>query len=116
MTRQRLVPSSCVNHPERPSTMRCRRCNLPICKKCAVVTPHGVYCSETCAEQMAKFLEKAAALEQPLGPPRTRWLRKIARLAVLVVLVVAGWYLVETGWVAWAWSWVMSLVRTVRGG
>jgi len=116
MVRQELVPSSCINHPERPSTVRCRRCNVPLCDKCKIVTAHGVYCSETCAEQMAVFLKKAAALEQPLRRARGGIMRTFARLAVLAGIIALGWYLMATGRIHTVWNWLMSVFRTVRRG
>jgi len=116
MTRQELVPSSCINHPERPSTVRCRRCNVPICNKCKVVTAHGVYCSKACAEQMAAFLKKAASLDRPMRKAKGGLMRLLTKLVVLIVVAGAGWYLVKNGMVRAVWGWLMSILRTIRGG
>ena len=116
MTRQDLVPSSCINHPERPSTVRCRRCNVPICNKCKVVTAHGVYCTNACSEQMAAFLKKAASLDRPVRRAKGGLLRLLSRLGMLTVVVAAVWYLMKSGMVHAVWGWLMSIVRTVRGG
>ena len=115
MTRQDLVPSSCINHPERPSTVRCRRCNVPICNKCKVVTAHGVYCSTACSEQMAAFLKKAASLDRPTRKAKGGLKRLLSRLGGLMVVAGAAWYLVKTGGVQGVWGWLMSILRTVRG-
>ncbi len=43
MTEGTLV---CANHPDRPTLLRCNRCEKPICSKCAVLTPVGYRCRE----------------------------------------------------------------------
>jgi len=116
MAKQDLVRTSCINHPERPSTIRCRRCNVPICNKCKVVTAHGVYCSETCAEQMAAFLKKAASLDGPAVRKGRRMLRFSGRFIVLVAVVASAWYLLRMGIPQAVWAWLMSFLRTVQGG
>ena len=32
----------CANHPTIATSLRCNRCNKPICHKCAVLTPVGL--------------------------------------------------------------------------
>ncbi len=36
----------CANHPKTETTLRCSRCEKPICPKCAVSTPTGYRCKE----------------------------------------------------------------------
>lgn len=36
----------CANHPHTETTLRCNRCDKPICPKCAVSTPTGYRCKE----------------------------------------------------------------------
>ncbi len=31
----------CYVHPNRPTSLRCNRCNRPICADCAILTPTG---------------------------------------------------------------------------
>jgi hypothetical protein len=45
----------CANHPERETTLRCNKCNKPICAKCAVRTPVGYRCRECVRGQQAVF-------------------------------------------------------------
>jgi hypothetical protein len=37
---------TCPVHPDRETTLRCNRCNRPICHTCAVQTPVGYRCKE----------------------------------------------------------------------
>lgn len=46
---------TCVNHPDRPTTLRCNRCERPICSSCAVRTPVGYRCKECVRGQQAVF-------------------------------------------------------------
>jgi len=52
MTEAALV---CANHPDRPTMLRCNRCEKPICIKCAVKTPVGYRCKECVRGQQAVF-------------------------------------------------------------
>ena len=45
----------CANHPDRETTLRCNRCEKPICTKCAILTPVGYRCKECVRGQQAVF-------------------------------------------------------------
>ena len=45
----------CENHPTRETTLRCNRCNKPICAKCAVSTPTGYRCPQCVRGQQKTF-------------------------------------------------------------
>ncbi len=48
----------CENHPNTETSLRCNRCNKPICPKCAVSTPTGYRCKE-CVRGQQKIFETA---------------------------------------------------------
>lgn len=52
-----LVPEKlfCANHPNVETTLRCNRCEKPICTKCAVLTPTGYRCTECVRGQQRVF-------------------------------------------------------------
>lgn len=52
MTDQAIV---CANHPNRETSLRCNRCNKPICSSCAIHTPVGYRCKECVRGQQAGF-------------------------------------------------------------
>jgi len=52
---QAAVPLYCANHPGTETTLRCNRCEKPICPRCAVLTPTGYRCKECVRGQMKKF-------------------------------------------------------------
>lgn len=45
----------CANHPSRETSLRCNRCEKPICSKCAVHTPTGYRCKECIRGQQKAF-------------------------------------------------------------
>lgn len=45
----------CANHPQTPTSLRCNRCEKPICPKCAVQTPTGYRCKECVRGQQKIF-------------------------------------------------------------
>jgi hypothetical protein len=45
----------CYVHPNRPTSLRCNRCNRPICAECAIRTPTGYRCRECVRSQQKKF-------------------------------------------------------------
>ena len=45
----------CAYHPTVEATLRCNRCDKPICIKCAVRTPVGYRCKACINEQQETF-------------------------------------------------------------
>jgi hypothetical protein len=56
----------CSNHPDVPTSLRCNRCEKPICIKCAVLTPTGYRCRE-CVRGQQKVYETAQWMDFPLA-------------------------------------------------
>jgi hypothetical protein len=55
----------CANHPSVETTLRCNRCEKPICAKCAVLTPTGYRCKE-CIKEQQKIFDTALWYDYPL--------------------------------------------------
>ena len=55
MTQTETETLYCYVHPNRSTTLRCNRCERPICTDCAVRTPTGYRCRECVREQQKKF-------------------------------------------------------------
>ena len=49
------APLYCANHPQTETTLRCNRCEKPICARCAVLTPTGYRCNECVRSQQKIF-------------------------------------------------------------
>jgi hypothetical protein len=45
----------CYLHPKRPTTLRCNRCERPICAEDAILTPTGYRCPECIRSQQKVF-------------------------------------------------------------
>jgi B-box zinc finger len=55
----------CANHPNVETTLRCNRCEKPICTNCAVLTPTGYRCKE-CIKELQKKFDTALWYDYPL--------------------------------------------------
>lgn len=55
----------CANHPDVETSLRCNKCEKPICAKCAVLTPTGYRCKECIKGQQKKF-ETAGWVDYPI--------------------------------------------------
>lgn len=55
----------CANHPDVETMLHCKRCDKPICAKCAVSTPTGYICRE-CARNQQKIFETAQWYDYPV--------------------------------------------------
>ncbi len=58
----------CANHPTTETTLRCNRCEKPICAKCAVLTPTGYRCRE-CVKGQQKVFDTAEARDYFIALP-----------------------------------------------
>src|SRR4030067_708041 len=45
----------CANHTDVETTLRCNRCEKPICAKCAILTPTGYRCKDCIHNQQKSF-------------------------------------------------------------
>lgn len=56
----------CANHPETATSLRCSRCEKPICPKCAVLTPTGYKCRE-CVRSQQKVFDTSEWYDYPIA-------------------------------------------------
>ena len=56
----------CENHPHVETTLRCNRCEKPICAKCAVLTETGYRCTE-CVRSQQKSFDTATTIDYILA-------------------------------------------------
>ena len=64
-------PFFCANHPDRGTSLRCNRCERPICTECAVLTPVGYRCKNCVKSQQKVFditFNTAKPIDLVLGP------------------------------------------------
>ena len=58
-------PTYCAYHPNRETSLRCNRCEKPICSSCAILTPVGYRCKECVRNQQAGF-DTARWIDYPI--------------------------------------------------
>jgi hypothetical protein len=79
--------STCVNHPNIETGLRCNKCGQPICGKCAVRTPVGYRCRDCVNAQQRVFYT---------GFKSSYYV--IAAIVALPLSFVAGWLIPRLGW------------------
>jgi hypothetical protein len=75
------TPLYCANHPQTETTLRCNRCEKPICAKCAVLTPTGYRCKD-CVRSQQKIFDT------------TQWYDYITSFVIASFLALIGSYLI----------------------
>ena len=73
----------CYRHPSRSTSLRCYKCNKPICSECAVKTPVGYLCPDCQREAEDAFF----------NAKKSDYL--LALLVALPVSLLAGWLVVR---------------------
>jgi hypothetical protein len=59
-------PLFCAVHPRRETSLRCNRCEKPICSQCAVLTPTGYRCQE-CVRSQRKVFDTVQWYDYPIS-------------------------------------------------
>jgi membrane associated rhomboid family serine protease len=72
----------CYGHPDRPTKLRCTRCDRPICGSCAIPASVGQHCPE-CVAEARKATPKVRTALQASAPA------VFALLAINIVLFIA---------------------------
>ncbi len=91
-----VPPLYCANHPGVETSLRCNRCEKPICAKCAVRTPTGYRCKECVRGQQKTFIT-AEWVDYVAGFLVGSLLSTIASLLVVLLSGIAGffaWFLI----------------------
>ncbi|MFO7583610.1 MAG: hypothetical protein R6W69_02690 [Anaerolineales bacterium] len=57
---------TCANHPDVETRLRCKKCEKPICPKCAVHTPTGYQCRE-CIRSRQKIFDTSLPQDYVIG-------------------------------------------------
>jgi hypothetical protein len=87
----------CHYHPDIPTSLRCNRCNKPICAKEAVLTPVGYRCPECVRRQQDIFFNAlpmdyflAGVIALPLGYLAQQLGGRIGFFAILLGTLAGG--------------------------
>jgi hypothetical protein len=79
----------CANHPQTATSLRCNKCNKPICTRCAVLTPVGYRCKE-CVRGQQQVFETALWYDYLTAPITAAILGGLAG----ALLTVLGWFVI----------------------
>ncbi len=82
----------CYVHPNRATTLRCNRCERPICAQCAIRTPTGYRCRE-CVRDQQKTFDTAVWYDYLSGLAVVGVLSLVAS-SILAALSFLGGYLI----------------------
>lgn len=77
----------CANHPDIETSLRCNRCEKPICPKCSILTPTGYRCKE-CVRGQQRVFETAFWYDYVLAIGISSTLSFVAAL----LLTRLGWF------------------------
>ncbi len=92
-------PVTCTYHPGVETTLRCNRCDKPICPKCAVRTPTGYRCKD-CVQSQQKIFITARWYDYIIGFLAGGFLSTIANFLVVLVSSITGffsWIIIAAG-------------------
>lgn len=74
----------CYVHPTRETSLRCKRCERPICASCAVRTPTGYLCKE-CVRTHQKTFDTSEWIDFVLGFITAAFLSGVASFLVTLI-------------------------------
>jgi hypothetical protein len=83
----------CYVHPNRPTSLRCNRCERPICAQCAIKTPTGYRCKNCVREQMKTF-ETAVWYDYLAGLTVTALLSMAASALLALISTFIGFFMI----------------------
>jgi hypothetical protein len=81
----------CANHPTVETTLRCKKCEKPICVKCAVHTPTGYQCKE-CVRGQQKIFETSKSFDYITGFLAAAFLSGLASFLIGLVVSFIGYF------------------------
>lgn len=99
-----IAPIYCANHPGVETSLRCNKCNKPICAKCAVRTPTGYRCKE-CVRGQQQIFNTAQWHDYAVGFVTAGVLSLLASLLVRLISGVAGFF-----------AWIIIIIATPTVG
>jgi hypothetical protein len=82
----------CYAHPTRETSLRCKRCERPMCASCAVRTPTGYLCKD-CVRAHQKTFDTALWYDYPVAVLVTSALSFIASLLVAFLGSFIGFFM-----------------------
>ena len=98
MTESISTATYCYAHPDRETSLRCKRCERYICTSCAVGTPTGYMCKD-CVRTHQKSFDTAEWYDYALGFVTAGLLSTLAAFLVSLIggIGIFGWFLIAAG-------------------
>jgi hypothetical protein len=93
MTETTPAVTYCYAHPGRETSLRCKRCEKPICASCAQRTPTGYLCKD-CVNQHKKIFDTALWYDYLTGSATTFILSMIASGLLGFVSSFVGFFMI----------------------
>ncbi len=87
-----MTQTFCYIHPNRESTLRCKKCDRYICTSCAIGTPTGYMCKE-CINERKKIFDTALWYDYLIGFGITFILSLIASILVGILASFIGFFI-----------------------
>ncbi len=82
----------CYAHPTRETSLRCKRCERPMCASCAVRTPTGYLCKD-CVRSQQKAFDTAEWYDYLTGTGATIVLSLVASILVAFIGSFIGFFM-----------------------
>lgn len=88
----------CYAHPTRETTLRCKRCERPMCASCSVRTPTGYVCKD-CVKSHQKSFDTSEWYDYVTGFIAAGFLSAVAAFLVTLIGGIGffGWFLIAAG-------------------
>ena len=83
---------TCYIHPNRETSLRCNRCERPICASCAVRTPTGYRCNE-CVRNQQRIFDTAEWYDYIIGFSVSAILSLLASIILSVISGFIGFFM-----------------------
>lgn len=87
-----MTTTYCYAHPTRETSLRCKRCDRPICASCAVRTPTGYLCKD-CVRAQQKAFDTAVWYDYLTGTGVTIVLSLITSVLVAFIGSFIGFFM-----------------------
>jgi len=89
---EEFTPLYCYVHPNRETSLRCNRCERPICTQCAVHTPTGYRCKE-CVREQQQIFNTAEWYDYLVGFGTAAALSLVASIILVVISGFIGFFM-----------------------
>lgn len=106
----------CYIHPNRETSLRCKRCERPICSSCAVRTPTGYLC-KNCVREHQRNFDTAEWYDYLTGAGTTFILSLAASALVGFISMFIGFFMffIAAGIAGGAGAFIANIVLRVVG-